>query len=450
MLKKNVNMTEGPLLKNLIVFSVPIILSGLLQLLYNAADIIVVGRFAGSTAQAAVGSTSSLVNLIINLLTGLSLGASVLISRAYGARDFEKTDRLVHTSLSIAIVGGVLFGLAGILGARTFLSWMHSPAGVIELSALYLRIYFIGLPVNMFYLFAAAVLRAIGDSRRPLLYLSVSGLVNVLLNLLFVLVFRMDVAGVALATVLSQALSAFLVFRILQKGLDCCRLDFAKLGIDKQLFLEITRIGLPSGIQSTLFSLSNTVVQSAVNSFDALVMAGNTAANNLDSLVHTSMSGIHQGAMTFTSQNLGAGKRERLPKIYLLSVVLVTAVGASVGGLIYGFGRPILSLYNPDQEVIGYGMLRLGYIALPNFILGICDVTVGVLRGMGYSTLPMLISLSGICLFRIIWIKTVFAAAPTLHNLYIAYPISWVLTLTVQLILYLIVIRKIMRPASTD
>ena len=440
--RHEMDMTEGALLPKILRFSGPLILTGILQLLYNAADVIVVGNFAGHEALAAVSSTGSLINLLVNIFMGLSVGASVVIARKYGARDLPGLREAEHTAMTVALFMGVGVGIMGFLLARPLLELMDSPPDVIDGAALYVRIYFLGMPANMLYNFGAATLRAVGDTKRPMIYLMLSGLVNVLLNLLLVIVFHMDVAGVAIATVASQVISMTLVVLCLLRSPGAIRLDPRECRVHWSSLREIIRIGLPAGLQGSLFSISNVLIQSSVNSFGSLVVAGNGVASNLEGFVYTAMNAQHQADMTFASQNYGAGKPDRVRKTLwcCLGVVIVTGLG--MGLVMLQFGERLIGLYNADPGVIADGMIRMRIILPTYFLCGMMDVMVGQLRGIGYSVMPMIVSLTGACLLRIVWIMTVFAANPTLQTLYISYPISWGVTFAIHMICYLIVSRQ--------
>lgn len=444
------DMTVGALVPKVLMFSLPLIASGILQLLFNAADMMVVGSFAYQNqkeALAAIGSTGSLINLMVNVFMGLSVGGSVCVARAYGANDYQQVHKGVHTSITLALISGILVALVGFLFCRPLLALMGNPE--LDLATTYMRIYFLGMPFNMLYNFGAAILRAVGDTRRPLIYLLIAGVVNVILNFVMVLVFRMDVAGVAIATVASQIVSAVLVLTCLMRADSSIHLDPKSLRIHKQQLIRILNVGLPAGLQGSLFSISNVLIQSSVNSFGTIAVAGNSTGGNLEGFVYTSMNAIHQAALTFASQNLGAGKVKRVRRSLWVCLATVTVIGLAMGGLFYLFGRPLLALYNndptPDPEtmmtVIDYGMKRLGYILPTYFLCGLMDVAVGSLRGIGYSIMPMIVSLTGACLFRVVWILTVFAATPTLDILYISYPISWALTFSVHMLCYAFVAR---------
>ena len=432
------DMTTGSLLPKVLAFSGPLILTGILQLLYNAADIVVVGRFAGPQALAAVGSTGALINLLVNVFMGLSVGASVVVARAYGAGDNASVSTGVHTAITVAGVAGVLVGVLGFVASHPLLKWMGSPDDVLDMATLYMKIFFVGMPANMLYNFGAAILRAVGDTRRPLYYLTVSGILNVLLNLVLVIVFHMGVAGVAIATVASQVMSMALVMICLIRSDGPIHLDLRKLRIHLSQLVEIVRVGLPAGLQGSLFSISNVLIQSSVNSFGSLVMAGNSAGSNLEGFVYTSMNAIHQADLTFASQNLGAGQFKRVRRVMWVCLGTVTAIGLGMGLVFLAFGNQLVSIYNSDPEVIHYGMTRLKIILPTYFLCGLMDVMVGQLRGVGYSILPMMISLTGACLLRVVWIYTFFAANPTLEVLYISYPVSWLITFATHFVCYMI------------
>ena len=437
-----IDMCNGPLLGKILIFAVPLMLSGILQLLFNAADIIVVGRFSGSHALAAVGSTSALINLLVNVFIGLSVGTNVLIAQYYGAKDRKNISETVHTSVLISLISGFILVFIGVALAKPILKLMGTPDDVLQHSVLYIRIYFLGMPVTMLYNFGAAILRAIGDTKRPLYFLSIAGVVNVILNLIFVIIFDMGVAGVALATVISQVISAALVVRCLACMDGMCRLDLKKLHIYRDKLMKMIQIGLPAGMQGAIFSLSNVLIQSSVNSFGSVAMAGNTAASNIEGFVYNSMNAVHQTALSFTSQNVGAKKYKRIGKILAQCLLIVSAIGLIMGIGAYALGEPLLHIYSSDTEVIQYGLARMQVICVSYFLCGIMDVMVGSLRGMGCSVMPMLVSLTGACGFRILWIFTVFAWKHSLFVLYISYPISWIITAGVHMICYAVVKKK--------
>lgn len=436
------DMCSGPLLSKILIFAIPLMLSGILQLLFNAADIIVVGRFSGSEALAAVGSTGALINLIINLFIGVSVGTNVVAARYYGARDADGVSQTVHTAMLSAIVGGIILIFAGIALARPMLEWMGTPADVIDQSALYMKIYFVGMPALMVYNFGASILRAIGDTKRPLYFLTVAGVVNVVFNLFFVIVLDMGVAGVALATIISQAISAVLILLCLIKTEGPCHLELKEMKIYPECFKAMLRIGLPAGLQGSIFSISNVLIQSSVNSFGSLVMAGNTAAANIEGFVYTAMNSIYQTSLSFTSQNMGAKQFKRVDKVLIECLLVVATVGIVLGNGAYLLGDKLLGIYSSDPQVIEYGLMRMSIVSASYFLCGIMDVLVGSIRGLGYSIMPMLVSLTGACLFRVIWIFTIFQVERTLFCLYISYPISWILTAGIHLLCYFIVRKK--------
>ena len=438
------DMTTGPLIPEILKFSGPLVLTGILQLLYNAADIVVVGRFAGAASLAAVGSTGSLINLIINVFMGLSVGASVMVAKHFGAGNRQAVENGVHTAITVAILAGILVGVFGFVMARPLLRLMDSPPDVLDLASLYMRIFFLGMPANMLYNFGAAILRAVGDTRRPLYFLSISGLVNVFLNLFFVIVFHMDVAGVALATIISQIISAVLVILCLIHSDGLVHLNLRALRIEKRAMKEILRVGLPAGFQGSLFSISNVLIQSSINSFQSVAMAGNAASSNLEGFVYTAMNAIHQADITFASQNYGAGKARRVNQVMWACLATVSVIGLALGFGVLALGTPLLSIYNQDPEVIAFGLKRMRIILPTYFTCGMMDVMVGQIRGIGYSIMPMIVSLTGACLFRIVWILTIFAVPQyhTLEVLYLSYPASWVLTFSIHMICYLLVRKK--------
>lgn len=438
-----IDMCNGPLFGKILIFTLPLMLSGILQLLFNAADVIVVGRFAGNEALAAVGSTGALTNLLVNLFIGLSVGANVLVARYYGARAQEEVSQTVHTSVMISLIGGIFLAVIGIVLARPLLLLMDTPENVIGYSVLYMRIYFLGMPVMLLFNFGSAILRAIGDTRRPLFYLMIAGVINVCLNLWFVIGFHMGVAGVALATVLAQCVSTALILRCLLQSEGCFRLQPGKLQINWDKFRKIAAIGLPAGIQGSLFSISNVLIQSSVNSFGAVAMAGNTAGANVEGFVYTAMNSVHQTAVSFTSQNLGGRRYERINKILVECLLFVTAIGLVMGNGAVLFGEQILGLYSSDREVIAYGLQRIAVICTTYCLCGIMDVMVGSIRGLGYAVMPMIVSLLGACVFRVVWIYTVFQWNRTLHILYLSYPVSWLLTALVHVICFIIVRNRL-------
>ncbi len=454
--RHNIDMINGPLLPRVLAFSGPLILTGVLQLLFNAADIIVVGRFAenGADALAAVSSTSSLINLMVNLFMGLSIGASVAVARGWGSRDDRGVSRAVHTAITLAAIAGAAVSVVGIVLARPLLVLMgNTDEKVGPLAATYIRIYFGGMIFNMLYNFGAAVLRAVGDTRRPLQYLTVAGVVNVLLNLLLVTVFHLSVEGVAIATVVSQAVSCVLVLLCLRRSAGAIHLDVRSLRIHRDQLSQILRVGLPAGLQSSLFSISNVLIQSTVNSFGPAAMAGSGASSSLEGFVYTSMNSIYQANLTFASQNYGAGRTDRVRRVMWVCLGTVAALGLALGLLFRAFGEQLLSVYiNREEEardlVIGWGLRRMSIIMPTYFLCGMMDTMVGQLRAVGCSVLPMISSLTGVCLLRIVWILAVVRPMGTTDRafemLFWSYPMTWLVTFLVHLASWYIVGRRLL------
>lgn len=451
--KSNQNITDGPILGKLIKFIIPLMLTGILQLLYNAADSITVGQFDGSEALAAVSSVGALINLLVNAFMGLSVGSAVAVAQDYGAKDYEGVQKTVHTSYLVSIIGGVVVGAIGVAFSRTFLIWMSTPEDVLPLSTVYLIIYFIGTPANMAYNFGASILRSVGDTKRPLYFLTISGLVNVVLNIVLVAVFRMGVAGVAVATIVSQFIAAIMVIVHMMRLEDgnCIKLDLRKLKIHADKLKKIVVVGLPAGFQGTVFSISNVIIQSSVNSFNSsIIMAGNGAASQLEGFTYIAMNSVYHASLTFVGQNVGAHRLDRINKVMALCLAVVTVIGLVFGILTYVFGNQLLSIYLPeDPEAIPYGITRMSFLVLPYFLCGIMEVMVGGQRGMGMSVIPMVNSLVGSCVFRIVWIYTVFAAYRTLPSLYISYPISWLITSLAHALFYFIRLHKLKKNDKT-
>ncbi len=443
MRRKDVNMLEGNLWTNILLYTVPIMISGILQLLFNAIDMIVVGRFSGPASMAAVSSTGSLINLVTNLFIGLSVGTSVSIARRIGQREYEKVGAAVHTSISISLITGVFLMALGILASRNLLQMMGSPADVIDLSSLYLRIYFIGMPATMVYNFASAVLKAKGDTRIPLIALMIAGILNASLNVLFVVSFGLDVAGVGLASAISSYVSAILVLISLVKDEGIVHLELKHLYVDKEAFRDILKVGLPAGLQSTIFSISNVAIQSSVNSFGKIVMAANGAAGSIADFIYVMMNSLYQTCLTFTSQNIGAGKVERARNILLVCLCMVVTFGFLFGNGAFLIGETLLSIYSDDPQVIAAGMIKLSIFCKPYFICGIMDVLVGSLRGMGSSIFPMITSLLGSCAFRLLWIATYFHAHQSIDVLYYSYPLSWTLTAIVHFLTFFFIYGRL-------
>lgn len=440
---KEIDMVHGPLLAKMIIFTIPVLLSGMLQLLFNAADVVVVGKYAGPAALAAVGSTGSLINLLTNLFIGLSVGSNVIVAHYRGAGNEKRISEAVHTSILISFVGGLVLAAVGFFFAEPILKLMDTPADVIGLATKYLKIYFLGMPSVMVYNFGASILRAVGDTKRPLYFLTLSGVVNVILNLTFVIGLGMDVDGVGIATVISQTISAVLVVICLMREEGALKLTFSNLRINSHVLGKIVKIGLPAGLQGTLFSLSNVVIQSGINFFGKTVVAGNSAALNIEGFVYIAMNSMYQASITFTSQNYGAGEKKRVLRVCLLSEIVVFIIGVVFGGLVILFANELMGIYTDEAAVIEIGIIRIKYICTCYFLLGMMDSMVGALRGIGYSVMPMLVSLIGVCGFRLLWVATYFKMHHSIEVLYLSYDISWAITLAVLIICFVIVYRKI-------
>ena len=445
MKRLNQNMLEGPLFLNIVLYTIPIILTSILQLLFNAADLVIVGRFCGSISVAAVGATGSITNLLVNFFIGLSVGAGVTVAHGLGSREDSVVHNTVHTALPTALLSGVVLTVVGVCFSETFLRLMGTPDTVLPLSAVYMKIYFAGITFTMVYNFCAAILRAAGDTKSPLVYLTFAGVVNVALNIVFVTVLHMNVAGVALATTISQAISAILVARALMKRSDACKLELKKMRFHRPQLAKMLRIGLPAGLQSSLFSISNVMIQSSINSFGDVLMSGNAAAGNIEGFIYASLNAFHQTAVNFIGQNAGARQYKRVSRTLWICLGSVTVTGLVFCSVVYALGPSLLSIYITDSaEAISYGMLRLSLICMPYFICGLMDVSTGALRGLGASFVPMLISVLGVCGIRIGWIATIFQI-PRFHtpqSLYLSYPISWAITFLCQITAFFFVYRK--------
>lgn len=448
--KKEIDLTTGNLFVKIIKVSLPLMLSGVLQLFYNAADLIVCGQFGSETSVGAISSTNSLINLIVGLFTGLSVGASVLMARCYGAKDEERAHRVTHTSILLSLIIGIVIGLFGMIFNKNFLVLMKSPSDVIDLSSQYLFIYFMGLPFSMIYNFGAALLRSTGDTKSPFYYLASAGIINILLNLLLVIVFNLDVAGVAIATITAQGISAILVVRCLIKSKGYCSLEIKKLKLYPNEVLEIIKIGLPAGFQSVLFSLSNVLIQSSINSLGSAVMNGNGAASSLEGFVYMSMNAIAQTCVTFVSANYGAYKIKNIDKSIYYSLLLVFILGLGVGLIVLLFAKPLLGLYVDNNVDLNYGYGRLKIILLTYFLCGLMDVLALSLRGIGYSLVPTIVSLLGVCGIRILWIYTIFSIEEyhNLQSLSLSYPISWFITALIHFILLMTLKKKVFKRMS--
>lgn len=448
--KYEIDMCNGTLMDKLISFSLPLMLSGILQLLFNAVDIIVVGRFTGSQALAAVGSTTALINIFTNLFIGISLGANVLAARFYASGKEKEMSETVHTSITLALISGLVMALAGVLLARFALNLMGTPNDVIDQSVLYMRIYFLGMPFFMLYNYGAAILRAVGDTKRPLFFLVISGMTNAVLNLVLVIVFHMGVAGVAIGTIVSQLISSILVLRCLYTSNTSYRLYFSKLGIKTQYLKQIFQVGIPAGIQSTVINLSNALLQSSVNSFGSVAMAGYTAANNIFGFLYMSVNAVTQSCMSFTSQNYGVKKLKRMDRVLLDCMILSVGVTLTLGCGAYFFGPELLKIYTSDADVIRRGVEVLAFTTVPYFCCGIMDLLPGALRGMGYSGVPMILSIIGTVGTRIVWIFGLFPAHRSLSFLFISYPVSWILTILMQAVCFCFVRKHVHQSVNRD
>ena len=446
MAKSNqIDMTEGSVFFKLLQFSIPLIFSSVLQLFFNAADVVVVGRFAGVNSLAAVGSTSSLINLLVNLFLGLSVGTNVIAANYFGSGKNKKLSQTVHTAILLSVYSGVILTVVGVFGAKYILRLMGSPDEVLSLATLYLQIYFAGITASMVYNFGSALLRSKGDTKRPMYILFAAGLINVVLNLIFVIPLKMDVAGVALATVLSQVFSAFMVIRCLVKESDYFKLYFSKLKIDREIFIDILKIGLPAGFQGILFSFSNVIIQSSFNSFGKIMIAGSSAAANIEGFVYISMNGFAQGSLTFVSQNYGAKKMDRIKKVVRIALLCALVAGTVLGNLAYLFGRNLIAIYNDNPDVIEAGLLRMSVIMTTYALCGIMDVMANSVRGIGHSLLPMVVSLLGACGLRLVWLATAFQipAFHTCRTVFLSYPISWAITFAAHVVCFFVILKNL-------
>ena len=438
-------MCNGTIMDKLISFSLPLMLSGILQLMFNAVDIIVVGRFSGSQSLAAVGSTTALINMFTNLFIGISLGANVLAARFYAAKREKEMSETVHTAITLALISGIVMAFVGVIFSRFALELMDTPDDVIGLSTLYMRIYFLGMPFFMLYNYGAAILRAVGDTKRPLFFLVAAGVINAGLNLLLVIVFDMGVAGVAIGTIVSQMISSILVLRCLCRSEGSYKLSFSKLRIRGIYMKQIFQVGIPAGIQSTVINFSNVLLQSSVNSFGSTAMAGYTAANNIFGFLYVTVNSVTQTCMSFTSQNYGAGKSKRMDKVLIDCIIISMVTALTLGCSAYFFGPELLKIYTKDTDVIRCGMEILSYTTVPYFLCGIMDLFPGALRGMGHSAVPMILSVIGTVGTRIVWIFGIFPHHRSLAILFISYPVSWILTIIMQVICFYFVRKKVHR-----
>jgi len=443
--KYEIDMCSGPIMPRLISFSIPLMLSGILQLMFNTVDIVVVGKFSGSLALAAVGSTTALINVFTNLFIGISLGANVLSARFYASGRNKEMSETVHTSIALALISGILMALVGLVFSRSALELMGTPADVIDQSALYIRIYFMGMPFFMLYNYGAAILRSVGDTKRPLLFLIISGIVNAVLNMILVICFHLDVEGVAIATVAAQMISCVLVVRCLYRSEGSYQLRFSRLTLKWVYLKQIFQVGIPAGLQSTVINFSNALLQSSVNSFGSVAMAGYTAANNIFGFLYAAANSVTQACMSFTSQNYGIGKLKRMDKVLINCMILTVGISLTLGCGAYFFGPELLKIYTDEPEVIRCGMEILSFTTVPYFFCGIMDLFPGALRGMGHSAVPMILSVIGTVGMRVIWIFMVFPAHRSLEVLFISYPASWIATILLQVACFLIVRKKVHR-----
>ena len=449
--KYEIDMCEGALLPKILKCAVPLIFTNLLQILYNAADVIVVGRYTGQTALAAVGSTSSLINIVINMLIGLSVGASIVASQYIGANNRKKTSDTVHTSLLLALIGGTIFGVLGLFISKPMLALTGSPHDVIDQATLYMKIYFLGTPGLMVANYGTALLRCVGDTKRPFIYFSISGILNVLLNLIFVIIFDMGVAGVAWATIISKYLVAILIVVTLLKNEGFIYLNIKELKIKKEAFFEVLKKGVPVGLQAMVFSGSNVIIQSSINSFGSVVMAGNAAATNIENFLYTAMNAFCHVTTTFVAQNYGAKKYKRMDKSFIISAGLVTLIGVSVGLLIIPFERFLIGIYAPGNEAaISYGVIRFKCIFHIYFLCGLMETATGALRGMGKTVASMLISIVCVVGIRIAWIFTVFKALKTLESLFVSYSLSWLAAIVILTVTYIVLRRKLQKQKESQ
>lgn len=446
--KYEIDMCNGTIMDKLISFSLPLMLSSILQLMFNAVDIIVVGRFSGSRALAAVGSTTALISTFINLFIGISLGTNVLAARYYATGREREMSETVHTSIMLALISGITMAVAGVLFARGALELMGTPEDVIRLSTTYMRIYFLGMPFFMLYNYGAAILRAVGDTKRPLIFLIISGCSNAALNLLLVIVFRLGVAGVAIGTVVSQLLSCILVLRCLCRSEGSYQLNLSRLAIKSEYLKPIFQVGIPAGIQSVVINFSNALLQSSVNSFGSIAMAGYTAANNVLGFLYASVNAVTQACMSFTSQNYGAGKYKRMDRVLLDCLILSVGIAGVLGGGAYLFGEQLMRVYTQDASVIASGLEILAITTVPYFLCGIMDLFPGALRGMGYSAVPMVLSVIGTVGVRILWIYVLFPQHRSLYFLFVSYPASWLLTILMQVVCFYFVRKKCLKKAA--
>lgn len=448
--KLEVDMTRGPIFKKIIVFSIPLICSNVLQILFNAADILVLGIFVSDGAVAAVGSTGALINLIVGLFVGLSVGANVMVSSYLGKNDSEKVQRTIGCSVLVSVLFGAALIFAGVFGAKTFLLWMDCDVNVIDMATKYLKIYFIGMPLMMLYNFCASILRAAGETLKPLIFLTIGGVLNVILNIFFILVLHKDVEGVAIATVVSQGFAAIMCLIVLIKGEGAVKLRRKYLRIYKSEFVEMIKIGVPSGLQGCLFSLSNVIIQSNVNSFGEVVMAGNSYAQQFESVVYQAMNGVSLAALSFVSQNYGAGKLDRIKRVVLECLITVTVVGAVLGGFVALFASGLVGLITKEPASIEVAAKRLAIVSGTYFLCGIMEIYAQALRGLGKSTTAMVISLFGSCVLRIVWIEILLGFFTDVYIIYWSYPVSWFITSAALIAVFYALLSKLKKKSAAE
>ena len=442
MRKNTIDMVHGPLIKNTLIFAIPIMLANLLQIAFNAADTIVIGKFSGQIALAAVGAAGPVVNLMVSLFNGLSIGVNIVIARLIGSKNRDKISKSVHTSYFLALAGGLILTIVGLFGSSFFLSMMGTPSDILDQSMLYMRIYFLGSIPLLIYDVGAAILRSKGDTTRPTIYLAISGVLNVILNLIFVICFKLGVAGVAIATVISQCVSASLVTKDLLQEKDEMKLIPHHIAMDQDLFILMMKIGIPAGLQSMMWSISNVAVQSAINTFGSVAIAGNSAAANIEGFVYIGMGAFAQSCITFTSQCAGANEKQKIKKVMWVNMALIVVSCFVVGAILCGFGSFFLSLYTNDPEVIQMGMIRMLYVVFFLWLNGVLDIPASSLRGMGYSSTPTIAMLLGIVGFRLAYIATIWEMFPTLEVLYLCFPLSWTITSIIMLGLWFAIYKR--------
>lgn len=440
--KKQMDMIHGPMFYKILFFALPLAASSILQQLFNSADVAVVGRFAGSAALAAVGGNSPVINLLINMFVGLSIGANVIIANFIGQGREDKVKEAVHTVMSVALISGVSLLVIGIIIAKPILLMINTPSEVINLAVLYLRIYFLGMPFVMVYNFGAAILRSTGETRKPLYCLIISGIINILLNLLLVIVFHLSVAGVAIATVIADGVSAFLVVYFLSHSDDAIRLNIRELSLNKEIVVKVIKIGAPAGLQGVVFSLSNVFIQSAINGFGTHAMAGSSAGLNYEYFTYYMINAFNQTAVTFTSQNYGAKDLERCKRAFRISLVTGMALTLVMSFIFVGATDFFAGIYTNDPVAIKYAIIRMKHVTLLECLTGVYEISGGALRGMGHSLLPALLTVIGSCGFRVVWLYTVFKVVPTFTMLMNVYPVTWVITGTMVMTSYLIIRKR--------